>query len=56
MAEDDNDSVIENKNIEQYISNRNIYNDDKKKNHNVDEAGNIIKDRNTDKEWAVHMN
>lgn len=55
MAEEVNDNVIENKNIEQDIRNRNIYNDENK-NHRADEADNIIKNRNTNQEWEVHMN
>ena len=50
VAEQVNGSVIENKNTEQDINNGNIYNDDKKKNHKVDDTDNIIKDRNTDQE------
>ena len=51
MAEEVNESVTENKSTEQDIINRNFYNDDQKKNHNVDDTDNIIKDTNTD-----HMN
>lgn len=53
VAEEVNDNVTEKNNFEEDV--RNIYSDDKKKNHDVDEADNIIKNRNTDHEWAVHM-
>ena len=51
MAEEVNKSVTENKNTEQDFNNSNFCNDDQKKNHNVDDTDNIIKDTNTD-----HMN
>ena len=45
-----------NKKENHYVAKEVNYNaTEKKKNHDVDEADNIIKNRNTDHEWAVHM-
>ena len=55
VAKEVNYNATEKKNFVEDVRNRNIYSDDKKKNHDVDEADNIIKNRNTDHEWAVHM-